>query len=192
MSTVIAKKLMTAEEFFEFSHLDENQDRHLELIKGEVEEMPQPGERHGVVCGNAGGLLWNYTRQRRKGYLCTNDTGVILDREPDTVRGPDLALYLLSKPYTELEVRYSEILPDLAVEVLSPTDRWGKIIKKISLLLKRGVKMVWLLDPESRNVTVFLPDKAPMVFEEGQELTGFDLLPDFRCPVSEFFFMPAG
>jgi Uma2 family endonuclease len=190
MSTAVAKKLMTAEEFFEFSHLEEKQYRNLELDKGEVVEMPRPGARHGVVCGNAGGILWNYTRQRRRGYVCAHDTGLLVEREPDTVRGPDVLLYLESKPYAELEIRYSEVLPDLAVEVLSPTDRWGAVTKKIGQLLERGVKMVWLIDPDARNISVYRPDKPPQVFEEGQELTGLDVLPDFRCPVSEFFFMP--
>ena len=190
MSATVAKKLMNAEEFFEFCHLDENQQRNLELEKGEVVEMPRPGERHGVVCSNSSYIFGRYTRQIRRGYTCANDTGLILERDPDTVRGPDVFLYLDSKPYAELEVRYSDKLPDLLVEVLSPTDRLGKVIKRIRKFLELGVKMIWLADPESCNITVFKLNSAPEVLEKDQEITGYDLLPDFRCSVAEFFFMP--
>ena len=190
MSTAVAKKLMTAEEFFESCHLPENAARNLELVQGEVEEMPRPGVRHGVVCNNGAYIFGGYTRRIRRGYSCANDTGLIIGREPDTVRGPDVFLYLDSKPYGELEVRYSEKLPDLLLEVLSPTDRLGQVIKRIQKFLEQGVQMVWLADPESCNITVFRPNAAPVVYDKDQELAGFDLLPDFRCPVSEFFFVP--
>src|SRR5579859_4269133 len=94
-----ATKTMTAEEFFEWSHQPENRDRLFELEEGEIVEMSLPGERHGVVCGNANGILWSFTRQRKKGYVCSNDTGLILERDPDTVRGADVALYEESKRY---------------------------------------------------------------------------------------------
>lgn len=90
-------KLLTAEEFFDWTNRPENRDRHFELEEGEIVEMSRPGERHGVVCSNANGILWSYTRQLKQGYVCCNDTGLILKRGPDTVRGPDVALSLESK-----------------------------------------------------------------------------------------------
>src|SRR5713101_2036034 len=122
-----ATKTMTAEEFFEWSHRPENRDRHFELEEGEIVEMSLPGQRHGVVCGNASWILGNFTRQRKKGFVCTNDTGLILERDPDTVRGADVALYDEAKRYDELNIKYTEGLPLLAVEVLSPNDRPGKM-----------------------------------------------------------------
>src|SRR5207249_3210009 len=93
MSTLTLPTQMTAEEFFDWVNRAENRDRHFELDRGEVVEMSRPGERHGFVCLNVGRLLGNYTYQRRQGYACSNDTGLILQRDPDTVRGPDLVLY---------------------------------------------------------------------------------------------------
>src|SRR5438105_1056730 len=93
MTSLTTKKLMTAEEFFEWANRTENRDRHYELERGEVVEVAQPGERHGFVCLNVGRILGNYTFQRRKGYACGNDTGLIVERDPDTVRGPDVILY---------------------------------------------------------------------------------------------------
>lgn len=189
MATV-ATKTMTAEEFFDWAHRPENEDRHCELEQGEIVEMSLPGERHGVVCGNSTWILGGYTRQRRKGYVCCNDTGLILERDPDTVRGADVALYAESLTYQQLNLKYTERLPLLAVEVLSPIDRWGKMMKRVSQFQAKGVSMVWVLDPEARNVTVFRPGQSPLVLEEADELAGMAELPEFRCRVADFFVMP--
>ena len=84
----VATKLMTADEFYEWTHRAENRDRHFELEQGKVVERSRPGEKHGVVCHNVNYLFGGYLRQRRRGRVCANDTGLILQRNPDTVRGP--------------------------------------------------------------------------------------------------------
>ncbi len=190
MASSLAAKLLTAEEFFDWTHRPENRDRHFELERGEVVEMARPGERHGVVRGNVGYMLNGYTRHRRKGYVCINDTGVILERNPDTVRGPDISLYDEIRRYDQLKLGYSEHPPKLAVEVLSPNDRWGKVTRRINHFLEAGISLVWLVDPEGRSVTVYRKGELPQVLEEGDEITGLDILPDLRCPVAEFFLMP--
>src|SRR5947199_9538843 len=93
MSTAATNRRMSADEFFAWCNRPENRDRHFELDRGEVVEVSRPGERHGFVCLNVGAILRNYAYQRRKGYACSNDTGLILGRDPDTVRGPDLVFY---------------------------------------------------------------------------------------------------
>jgi Uma2 family endonuclease len=190
MAALTGKKLMTAEEFFEFANQTENRDRQFELERGEVVEMSRPGERHGCVCVNVGSFLHNYARQRRRGYACSNDTGLILERGPDTVRGPDLMFYDEVRRYDELQVRYSDRVPTLTVEVLSPNDRFSKVMRRIATFLARGVGLVWLVDPEDRCVTVYRPNQLPQVLEGNDELTGDGLLPDLRCRVAEFFYLP--
>jgi Uma2 family endonuclease len=189
MSTVTTGR-MTAEEFFAWANRPENRDRHFELDRGEVEEMSRPGERHGFICGNVTRILGNFTFQRRKGYVLSNDTGVIVERGPDTVRGPDVVLYDESRRYDELQTRYPERLPKLAVEVLSPNDQWGKVTRRLNLFLSRGIPLVWLVDPAGRTVTVYRPGQLAQVVEEDEELTGGDVLPDFRCRVADLFFLP--
>ena len=189
MATVAAKP-MTAEEFFEWVQRPENRDRKFELEEGEIVEMSRPGERHGAVCGNVTGILWTYTVAKKKGYVCSNDTGLILDRDPDTLRGPDVCLYTEAGRYDHLKVEFTDKLPNLIVEVLSPSDRIGKIMKRVALFQARGVPMVWLVDPEGRNVTVCRPGQSTLVLEETDELTGMDVLPDFRCRVADLFFLP--
>ena len=104
MATV-ATKPMTADEFFDWANRAENNDRRFELDQGEIVPMPSPGERHGVVCANASWVFGSYIRQRNCVRVCTNDVGLILERDPATVRGPDLAVYLSGRAYSELSRR---------------------------------------------------------------------------------------
>ncbi len=190
MSMIATKARMSAEEFFDWVQQPGNRDRHYELERGEVVEVSRPGERHGFVCLNVGRILGNYTFQRRQGYACGNDTGLILERDPDTVRGPDVMLYTQVRRYDDLKVHWCDAPPTLAVEVLSPNDRWGTMTRRIAQFLQRGAAMVWLVDPEGRTVTLYRPGQLPLVLEGEDELTCEDVLPEFRCRVAEFFYLP--
>ena len=87
---------------------------------------------HGVVCANISWALVDYVRKHGKGYVTGNDSGVILAREPDSVRGPDLAYYEDAQNTAEIHPKYGEVPPRLAVEVLSPNDRADRVIHKIN------------------------------------------------------------
>ncbi len=190
MTTATTTQRMTAEEFYEWVHRPEQANKWYELVRGEVIELPPPTKPHGFVCVNTGRLLGNFTYQQGKGYLTGNDSGVILERNPDTVRGPDLAYYEDAQTFAELHPKYGEVPPRLAVEVLSPNDRLGRVIRRVMDYIHNGVDLVWLIDPEARNVSVYRPGKEPYVVEENQELTGEDVLPGFRCLVADFFRLP--
>jgi Uma2 family endonuclease len=189
MATV-QPKLMTADEFYEWSCRAENYDRLLELDEGRVVEVPPPGEYHGVLCAFLAHLLWTYVTQRGKGYVCSNDTGLLIKRKPGTVRGPDLMLFDESRSPEKLSRRFAERIPKLVVEILSPSDRMTKVNRRISQFLKRGVPLVWLVDMETRSVTVYRPGKDLRVVQEADDLTGEDVLPKLRYRVSELFALP--
>ncbi len=189
MSTEVTK-LVTAEEFFDWCHRPENRDRHYELDRGRIVEMSRPGERHGVVCGNTAWELGSFVRRRRKGYVCTNDTGLIIGRDPDSVKGPDVILYDRDRRFDDLNPQYEEDLLDLAAEVLSPNDKFAKVVKRIQQLLRLGIRIVWLLDPEDRTLTVYRLNQFPQVLEADEEVTGEEVFPDLRCRVADFFAMP--
>lgn len=188
---MIPTTLMTASEFWDWVHRPENRDRHFELERGKVVELSRPGEVHGVVCLNAAWILGGYIRQRRKGYACSNDTGIIWEWDPDTVKGPDLVFYDKNQLFEELYPKWTEEVPLLVIEVRSPNDRMSKINRRIDQFLTWGVSLVWLVDPKSQTVTIYWRDRPPEVLEKDQQLTGGDILPDFRCPVSDFFFVPS-
>jgi Uma2 family endonuclease len=186
----VASKLMTADEFFDWVHTPENEGRFFELERGEIIEMPPPGKLHGFVCANISCILWIYARQRKKGYVCSNDTGVLVERDPDTVRGVDVTYYEDAKTAADMERKYSADPPVLAAEVMSPGDRTNRTLRRVTELLKVGVKQVWIIDPQARDVSIFRTGCDPEIFGFEQELVTTDILPGFRCRVSEFFEAP--
>lgn len=191
MSTATTEtKRMTAEEFYEWANRPEHDNKWLELVRGEVIELPAPTKPHGAICINVSWFLNGYVRQRGKGYLTCNDSGVILERDPDTVRGPDVAYYEDASSFAELHPKYGEIPPRLAVEVLSPSDRADRVMRKVTDYLRNGVELVWVIDPEARTVTVYRPDNGPRVLFENDTLTGDDVLSGFRCPAIDLFLLP--
>jgi Uma2 family endonuclease len=185
-----ATKPMTAEAFYAWANRPENRDKNFELERGEIVEMSKPGKRHGLICANLVRILGLYVFQRKKGYVCSNDTGVVVEREPDTVRGPDVLLFEDADRYEQVDQKYGEKPPVLAIEVLSPNDSVGKVRRRVREQLIFGTRLVWVVDPDARNVILYRPGKEDQVVEENEELTCEDVLPGFRCGVAEFFELP--
>ena len=189
MATV-ATKPITAEQFYEWANRPENRDKYCELERGEIVEMSRPGKLHGLVCANVTRILGNFTVQRKKGYVCSNDTGVVVERDPDTVRGPEVLFFEDAKRIEDMEEKYGETPPLLAVEVLSPNDTTGKLMRRVREQLRFGTQLIWVLDPDAKNVIVYRSGKEDSIVEQTEALTGEDVPPDFRCKVAEFFALP--
>lgn len=122
--------------------------------------------------------------------MCSNDTGLIVEEGPDTVRGPDVMLFDDLVELDQLNPKYTRRIPKLVVEVRSPNDQPTKMLTRAGQYLKRGVPMVWLVDPEVRSVTVCRLDRFPTVLDETDEITGEDVLPDLKYAVAKFFILP--
>lgn len=183
MATVSAKPITAAE----FARMADPPDgSKMELVRGEVELMPPPKGRHGVVCGNVALVIGHHVKQNKLGWLTCNDSGVLLERDPDTVRGPDIAFWSIARQ-PEVPEGYFEIPPDLAVEVLSPDDRRAKVREKIREYVATGVKVVWLVDPESRAVTVYVGSLRGTELDTTDTLDGGEVLPGFSCLVADLF-----
>jgi Uma2 family endonuclease len=174
--------LMTAEDLF---HLPDDGFRH-ELIKGELLTMSPPGEEHGAVTMNLSFLLGQYVRPGNLGTLYLGDTGFKLESDPDTVLAPDIAFIRRERVGT-LSKTYRSGAPDLAVEVLSPGDRKGKVEEKTTRWLALGALAVWLVNPQTRTVDVRLVNGETRLLTENDDLTGDSIVPGFRIPVSEIF-----
>ena len=131
--------------------------------------------------------LEGFVRPRGLGTVYTGDTGFILARSPDTVRGPDIAFVSSGRrEILEDEDRFLPGPPDLAVEVLSPGDRAGRIREKVADYLTAGTRMVWVVDPARGRVNVYRALLSPRTLQPGDEVEGEDVLPGFRAEVSEF------
>jgi Uma2 family endonuclease len=181
---------MTADEFWEWCNRPENLGKRAELVRGEIVEMSSPGERHGLLCAWIAFLLLTYVRSRRKGAVAANDTGLIVEEGPDTVRGPDVILFPESIPVGQASPRHPRRIPELVVEVLSPNDSWTALLRRVKQYHQRGIALVWIVDPDPRTLTVCRPNEVQQLLEETEEVTGNGVLPDFRLPVAELFNLP--
>ncbi len=190
MATTSATREMTAEEFFDWANRPENAGGRYELENGEVVEMPPPAEHHGFICWLVAVVLGNYLFHRKAGYLLTNDTGLVVRRAPDTVRGPDIMLFLESRTLDEMSRGFCERVPALVVEVFSPSDKPGKLSKRVEQYHNGGVPLVWIVFPDERTVTVYRPSEFPKSLDESDDLTGNGVLPEFRCRVADLFALP--
>ncbi len=114
--------------------------------------------------------------------------GFILARDPDTVRAPDIWFVRAERlPSTGIHEDYLEAAPDLAVEVISPTDMEQDLREKIDDYLTAGTALVWVAYPKSRDVIAHTPDGLARTFRESDTLTAPDVLPGFACPVADLF-----
>jgi Uma2 family endonuclease len=183
MSTV-QQPLVSADEFARMP--DPADGSRLELVRGEIVEMPPPKGKHGIVCSEVAWVLKNFVKPKKLGWVTTNDTGVILEKEPDTVRGPDVAFWSIARQPQQPE-GYFLIPPDLAVEVQSPDDRRKDLRAKIKEYLFYSVPLIWLVDPETRTVTVYRGTMRGTELDETDALDGGDVLPGFSCKVADLF-----
>lgn len=183
--SAVKQKLITAEEFMNLP--DPPDGSQQELVQGVIVTIPPPKGRHGVCCLKVGRHLGNYVEEKHLGHVTSNDTGFVSERDPDSVRGPDVAYWSSERLPTVPEDRYIDIPPDLAVEVVSPGDVQSRIQAKILHYLKVGVRMVWVVDPELRIVTVYRSLAQMRILEEDATISGEDVLPGFSCPIRRFF-----
>lgn len=181
MATV-TKKLITAEEFVRMP--DPPDGSQQELIRGEVVTMPPPGGLHGVCCLKVGRRLGDFVDDKQLGTVTSNDTGFISERDPDTVRGPDISFWGKDR-LPEVPEGYIEVPPDLAVEVVSPSDHYSRVQNKVRHHLAHGVRLVWVVDPVDRSVTVYRSLQDVTILTEKDTLTGADVLAGFSCAVAE-------
>ena len=178
MST--STQLMTAEEL---SALPDSPFRH-ELVKGELLTMPLPKKKHGAVLVNLTVSLAQYVKANKLGVVYAH-AGFKLESDPDTVLGPDVAFDKRER-VTDSQ-KYGEGSPDLAVDVISPSDRPQRIKWKTEQWLKHGARSVWNVNPQTLTVTVHRDNGEVKHFEGADILTDDDLLPGFRISLTEIF-----
>ena len=184
MSTVVTSPaLMTAEAFFALGSEPRG-----ELVRGRIVEIPPSGFWHGAICSLLNRRIGRYLDDHDIGHLVSNDAGVVTERGPDTVRGPDVAFFHYDRlPKAEKPVGYPACAPDLVFEVLSPTDRMRNVFEKIAEYLRSDVRVVCLVDPARRHIEVYRDEQPLLHFEVSDELTIPDVLPGFVLPLRDLF-----
>jgi Uma2 family endonuclease len=177
--------LMTAEEY---AALPDPYGYPTELVKGIQITMTPPGARHGRICARISYLLQRYLEDHDMGQVMTNDSGVVTERDPDTVRGADIAFYSYERvPKGPLPSGVLAVAPDLVFEVLSPSDRWSDVQVKVAEYLDAGVRAVCVVDDDTRSIHVFRPDQPMRVFKAAEEFYLPEVLSEFRVTVGRFF-----
>src|SRR2546421_7803335 len=142
--------LMTAEDLLSINVPN----KRTELVRGRLVVHEPPGGKHGHVTANLGARLWTHVDLTGAGAVFVGDTGFPLARNPDTVRGPDIACIRTERLPQPIPSTFLEFAPDLVVEILSPHDRPGEILAKVGDWLDAGARLVWVVDPERRVARV--------------------------------------
>ena len=159
-----------------------------ELVKGELRTMAPAGFDHGAVITNLAFLLTQHVKANQLGLVLGAETGFLLARNPDTVRGADIAFVSNARlPAAGRPTGYFPGPPDLAVEVVSPGDTLQDVEDKVDDYLAAGTKLVWVVNPRRRTVTIHRPQETPKLLADTQTLTGDEVVPAFTCPVAEIF-----
>ncbi len=180
--TTTAPKLLTADDLLRLY----SEGVYGELIRGELHETMPPGEEHGTVMADMTIVIGAFVKQQRLGRVTAGDAGVWIERDPDTVRGPDIAFFSTDRMQAGPPLPgYSVTVPDLVVEIVSPNDKSHEVYDKARMWLSHGVRVVWVVQPESRTVEVHRSDVGVEVVSSDEELDGGDVLPGFACRVSD-------
>lgn len=159
-----------------------------ELVKGELKKMSPAGSEHGAVAMNVAILLGQYIKANKLGVVFAAETGFKLATDPDTVLAPDVSFVRRERiPQSGLPKAFYPGAPDLAVEVVSPGDTKKEVAGKVEDWLTAGASAVWIVDSQRRTVTIHRPQAEAVTLDEGDELDGQDVVPGFRCNVSEIF-----
>lgn len=174
---------MTAEELLKLP--DDGKRR--ELVEGEVREMTPAGFRHGKAAAKLTILLGQHVEANHLGTLLAAETGFILSRDPDTVRAPDISFIVRERvPSGDPPAGYGETIPDLVAEVVSPNDAAAEVQSKVQMWLEAGVRLLWVVYPDTRSVVVYESLKEITTLTANDTLSG-DVVPGFECPVAEIF-----
>lgn len=184
MAATAAK--MTLDEFLEWQERPANVGKRWELVAGEAVELPSPDLYHGAICGNIIEILKAQVRYRKKGFVASNDSGVLTILDPPSFRGADVLMFAETPDLEKIKAggKQLDLIPSLVVEVLSQSDRYGKVSSKVKEYLRAGVSLVWIVDRTSESVTVH---KRGGELETSDTLDGNGILPGFECKVADFF-----
>ncbi len=182
-SMTVLPSTLSWEEFIA-NHSGEN----VELVDGQVIDLPMRSPNHGIICARTSRLLGEYAEKHACRNKMCRHSFVRTKSNPNTVRAADISYYsherLLSR---EVPEGVFPFLPELIVEVCSKSDRWISVFAKVVEYLTAGVRVVVLLDEPSCSASVYRSDEIQQIFHNGDELTIPDVFPGFAVPVRRFF-----
>ena len=178
-----ATQLVTADELYQMGR-----NAPYERWEGVLKDVSPSSLRPGIVAARVVGAILTYVETHGLGYVSTAEAGYILNHNPHTVVAPDVAFVRADRYPGGLPERgFAPLPPDLAVEIISPTDERSDIAQKQTLYAKAGVPLVWWVDPKLKTVTVHRLDRTPEVVESPGTLDGGVVLPGFELQLRSIF-----
>jgi len=157
-------------------------------VKGELRKMSPSGSEHAAIIFNLTGMLHAHISTTKIGQGFGAEAGFKLASDPDTVRAADIAFIRRERiPEEGIPKNFWATAPDLAVEVVSPGDTYNEVQEKVKDWLAAGTRAVWIVNPKQRSVAVYRSMKDVVNLSEDDELDGGDVVPGFRCKMSEIF-----
>jgi Uma2 family endonuclease len=183
MMHVVAEKTYTPEDL-----LSMPDGKNYELVDGHLVERTM-SPLSSWVGGELFYHLRTFLRENPKGWAWPADLGYeCYPGRPNKVRKSDVSFIRVERmPDGPSSEGYAHIPPDLAVEVVSPNDLWHELQAKVDEYLEAGVQLVWVIDPEGRTAFVYRRDGTVSRLHAGDELSGEDIIPGFRCPLASIF-----
>ena len=180
----IQKVLLTADDLWQ---LPDDGQRH-ELVRGELRTMPPTGLGHADHASEFDTSLRSYIKLHKLGRVFAGEPGFIISTDPDTVRAPDVAFMTHeSLAATGVPTGYFRGVPDLAVEVISPNDRYTEVAEKIAEWLAHGVQLLFVVDPRRKTVDVHRPGQPPRILGVDDTLDGEDVVPGWTLAIRDLF-----
>ncbi len=174
------KTLLTAEQFDNYPF---EEDKRYELDEGELIEMTRPAYRHNRILGNLFFELKAYLRQNPIGEALISENLYALS--PLTRRSPDVAVILGDKRDELKNAKVIPIIPEIAAEVLSPSETPRMIQRKLMQYFQAGVKEVWIINTETRSAEIWAGPTRPDRELTGTDALGSPMLPGFTLPIEE-------
>ncbi|HEY4361457.1 MAG TPA: Uma2 family endonuclease [Bryobacteraceae bacterium] len=182
MGATTAKILLSAEEFDNYPF---EEDKRYELDEGELIEMTRPAYKHNRVLQRLTGKLFVYLEGNPVGEMMISENLYALSRS--TRRAPDLAIILGDHREELKDATVIPVIPDIAVEVLSPSESTRSIHRKLKQYFAAGVKEVWIVDPETATAEIWTGTRLPEHELSGADALTSVLLPGFALPLTDLF-----
>jgi Uma2 family endonuclease len=157
-----------------------------ELIDGRIVYMSPAGDEHGIIESNLAFELKQFARQHKRGRVMTGEVGIYIRRNPDRVRGADVILVSYEK-LPKPTGKFLDVAPELAVEIMSPNDRWEEVREKIRDYFSIGIEQVWIVEPGNRKLLVYHSNTDLQEFGEGDTIEGEGILAGFTLNIDTLF-----